>query len=92
MASGHDDGAGALVPYGAAYADGAPAASRRRPPGGPRGAAPAEERPFGTAGQLHRVPRSEAAPAVKGHHGDRPELAPTVAYVEVPGVSRMRVL
>ena len=33
-----------------------------------------------------------AAPAVKGHHGDRPELAPTVAYVEVPGVSRMRVL
>ena len=95
VAFGYDDGAGALVPYGAAYADGAPAASRRRPPGGPPHgrAAPAEERPFVHRGlKLHRVPRSEAAPAVKGHHGDRPELAPTVAYVEVPGVSRMRLL
>ena len=89
---GPDDGAGALVPYGAAA--GAPAASRRRPPGGPPHgrAAPAEERPF-----VHREPAppgaaERAAPAVKGHRGDRPELAPTVAYVEVPGVSRMRVL
>ena len=90
---GHDDGAGALVPYGAAYADGAPAASRRRPPGGPPHgrAAPAEERPF-----VHRGPPSSTG--CRGarrrrrsrHHGDRPELAPTVAYVEVPGVSRMR--